>query len=105
MDAMAITARASKQADITIRVSADLKDAFEAMAVVADRKADDILRDLMQAYVDRRPAPEEGYDEWFRRQIQESIDDPRPNIPHAEVIKRTTASINRIAAARSRRED
>jgi predicted transcriptional regulator len=102
---MARTQGSSKHADITVRVSADLKDAFEATAVAADRKADDILRDLMQAYVDRRPEPEEGYDEWFRRQVQESIDDPRPSIPHEAVIEQTTDLIDRIAAGISRRED
>ena len=25
------------------------------------------------------------YDKWFRAQVQESIDDPRPSIPHEEV--------------------
>jgi predicted transcriptional regulator len=102
---MARTQSASKQADITVRVSVDLKDAFEAMAAVADRKADDILRDLMQAYVDQRPEPEEGYDEWFRQRVQESIDDPRPSIPHEAAIERTTALIDGIAEGNSRRDD
>jgi hypothetical protein len=28
-----------------------------------------------------------AYDKWFREQVQESLDDPRPNIPHTEVQK------------------
>ncbi|WP_323119372.1 type II toxin-antitoxin system RelB family antitoxin [Burkholderia alba] len=26
-----------------------------------------------------------AYDRWFREQVQESLDDPRPNVPHAQV--------------------
>ena len=26
-----------------------------------------------------------AYDAWFREQVQESVDDPRPSIPHEEV--------------------
>ncbi|SDR62539.1 hypothetical protein [Paraburkholderia tuberum] len=28
-----------------------------------------------------------AYDKWFREQVQESLDDPRPNVPHAQVQK------------------
>ena len=28
----------------------------------------------------------ETYDRWFRARVQASLDDPRPNIPHDEVI-------------------
>jgi len=28
-----------------------------------------------------------AYDAWFRDQVQESLDDPRPNVAHAEVQK------------------
>lgn len=27
-----------------------------------------------------------SYDRWFRAQVQESIDDPRPSIPHDQVM-------------------
>ena len=27
-----------------------------------------------------------AYDKWFRAQVQESLDDPRPSIPHEEVM-------------------
>ncbi|ACC76529.1 hypothetical protein VOI32_32900 [Paraburkholderia caribensis] len=26
-----------------------------------------------------------AYDRWFREQVRESLDDPRPNVPHAQV--------------------
>ncbi|MFM0140446.1 type II toxin-antitoxin system RelB family antitoxin [Caballeronia grimmiae] len=28
-----------------------------------------------------------AYEKWFREQVQESLDDPRPNVPHAQVQK------------------
>ncbi|MFM9272218.1 stability determinant [Halomonas elongata] len=28
----------------------------------------------------------DSYDRWFRERIQRSLDDPRPNIPHDEVM-------------------
>lgn len=35
-----------------------------------------------------------AYDEWFRKQVQEAIDDPRPSIPHAEVMADAQAVID-----------
>jgi len=32
-----------------------------------------------------------AYDAWFRDQVQESLDDPRPNVAHAEVQKMMAA--------------
>ncbi len=36
----------------------------------------------------------EGYDAWFRAKVQEAIDDPRPGIPHDEVMARMQALID-----------
>ncbi|WP_229223934.1 antitoxin [Duganella sp. sic0402] len=35
----------------------------------------------------------EGYDRWFRAQVQEAIDDPRPSVPHDQVMARMRAII------------
>ena len=35
-----------------------------------------------------------AYDKWFREQVQASIDDPRPSIPHEEVMARSKAIID-----------
>lgn len=43
----------------------------------------------------------DAYDEWFRKKVQESLDDPRPGVPHAEAMARIDESI-RKAAARER---
>lgn len=39
-----------------------------------------------------------AYDKWFRAQVQEALDDPRPGIPHAQVMAETHSLISRIAA-------
>lgn len=37
----------------------------------------------------------ESYDRWFRTKVQEGIDDPRPRIPHAQVM----AEMKQVIAA------
>ncbi|KVE34480.1 antitoxin PaaA2 family protein [Burkholderia sp. TSV86] len=32
-----------------------------------------------------------AYDKWFREQVQQAMDDPRPRLPHAEVQQRMEA--------------
>lgn len=39
----------------------------------------------------RRAHEAAAYDVWFRQQVQASIDDPRPGIPHDEVESKFTA--------------
>ncbi|NWA42675.1 antitoxin [Pseudomonas reactans] len=34
-----------------------------------------------------------SYDRWFRAKVQASIDDPRPNIPHDQVMAEMRALI------------
>ena len=34
-----------------------------------------------------------AYDRWFREQVQQAIDDPRPAIPHDQVIAEMRALI------------
>ena len=35
----------------------------------------------------------DSYDRWFRERVQRSLDDPRPNIPHDEVMAEMRAII------------
>lgn len=39
-----------------------------------------------------------AYDRWFRDGVQASLDDPRPPVPHEEVMADIKAIINRVAA-------
>src|SRR5688572_26671879 len=102
---MARTTRRPREASFSFRVPADLKAAFKAATEAADRPAAQVLREFMRVYVERRGSPEPGYDEWFRAQVQASIDDIRPAIRHDTVIERTRAVIDRIAAEKTQRAD
>jgi hypothetical protein len=44
-----------------------------------------------------------AYNEWLAAEIQEAIDDPRPSIPHDEVMARMDARIARHKAAGAKR--
>ena len=41
-----------------------------------------------------------SYDAWFRAKVQASLDDPRPNVPHDEVMAELKAH---LAAKRDKR--
>ena len=36
----------------------------------------------------------DAYDAWFRAKVQEALDDPRPNVPHAQVMQEAQALID-----------
>jgi hypothetical protein len=55
--------------------------------------------DTLKAKPDRAEALKQtheaaAYDKWFRAQVQASIDDPRPSIPHEQVMADTQALID-----------
>ncbi|WP_095120403.1 antitoxin [Pseudomonas sp. Irchel s3f10] len=37
-----------------------------------------------------------SYDRWFRAEVQKSLDDPRPNIPHEQVMAEIEALMERV---------
>jgi hypothetical protein len=39
----------------------------------------------------------EAYDAWFRAKVQEALDDPRPDIPHEQVMAEMKAIIAGLA--------
>lgn len=43
-----------------------------------------------------------AYNQWLAAEIQDSIDDPRPNIPHDQVMTEMDADIAALAAARDK---
>ena len=45
----------------------------------------------------------EAYDRWFRKKVQQALDDPRPSVPHEEVMAEMKRVISE-AAARSRKK-
>lgn len=60
-------------------------------------------RDDARAQVLREAHEAGAYVKWLASEIQESIDDPRPSVPHDEVMSRMDARIARHKAAGGKR--
>lgn len=43
----------------------------------------------------------DAYDAWFRAKVQEALDDPRPAVPHAQVMQEAQALIDAKRRAQS----
>ena len=43
----------------------------------------------------------EAHDAWFRAKVREALDDPRPTVPHEQVMTETQALIGEKRRARS----
>ena len=43
----------------------------------------------------------ETYDRWFRAKVQASLDDPRPNIPHEQVMAEFRAKRDQVRNRKS----
>lgn len=73
---------------LTIEVRPDLRERFEAAAEAAERAPEDVLRGLIQDYVDRAGSERE-YDAWFRLEVAAALreaDDPTVRrVPNAEI--------------------
>jgi predicted transcriptional regulator len=86
-----------KEAVFTIKLEADLRDAFMAEAQATHRPASQIVREFMRDFVQRQREARD-HDAWFRANVQEALADPRPGIPHDVVMDDTHAIIDRIAS-------
>lgn len=42
-----------------------------------------------------------AHNKWFKAEVQKAIDDPRPTIPHAQVMKNVRAAIGKVRAKRA----
>lgn len=60
--------------------------------------ASEVMRAALRA-LDRE---ETAIDEWMRRQIDESLNDPRPSVPAKEVVKRVRAHHGELKKRRSK---
>ena len=87
----------AKEAVFTLKLESDLRDAFLAEAASAHRPASQLVREFMRDFIQKQQEARE-HDLWFREQIKAALDDPRPGIPHEEVMAETLAIIDRIAA-------
>jgi predicted transcriptional regulator len=62
----------AKEAVFTMKLEADLRDAFMAEAAAKHVPASQIMRDLMRDFV-KRQQEEREYDEWYRRKVEASL--------------------------------
>jgi predicted transcriptional regulator len=86
-----------KEAVFTVKLEAELRDAFKAEAEATHRPASQLVREFMREFVQRQREARK-HDAWFRAGVQQALDDPRPGIPHDVVMDETRAIIDRIAA-------
>ncbi len=84
----------AKEAVFTLKLEADLRDAFAAEAAATHRPASELVRGFMREFVQRQREARER-DAWFRAKVQKALDDPRYGIPHEVVMAETNAIIDR----------
>jgi predicted transcriptional regulator len=76
-----------REAVFTVKLEADLHEAFMAEAEATHRPASQLVREFMREFVQRQ---REGrkHDRWFRTRVKEALDDGRPSMSHDVVIER-----------------
>jgi DNA-damage-inducible protein J len=79
---------------VQTRIDADIRDRASAVLESAGMTVSDAVRILLtrtanEGAVPFTPVHDAAYDAWFRAKVQEALDDPRPLIPHEEVMKRS----------------
>ncbi len=89
-----------KEAVFTVKLESDLRDAFAAEAEAAHRPASQIVREFMREFVERQREARE-HDAWFRAEVQQTLRDPRPAIPHDSVMAETRANIDRMTTKKA----
>jgi DNA-damage-inducible protein J len=79
---------------VQTRIDADIRDRASAVLESAGMTVSEAVRILLtrtanEGAVPFTPVHDAAYDAWFRAKVQEALDDPRPRIPHEEVMKRS----------------
>lgn len=75
-----------------IRIDEDVKTRAAAALDRVGLTLSDAVRILLTRVATEGGLPpalavsEESHDDWFRRKVQEALDDPRPLVPHEEVM-------------------
>jgi predicted transcriptional regulator len=98
----------SKEAVFTLKLEAELRDAFMAEAEAVHRPASQLVRELMREFVQAQRAARE-HDAWFRAEVEEGLreanDPDAPRIPHDEVMSKMKARLEARIARASKREN
>jgi hypothetical protein len=90
-----------KESVFTVKLEADLRDAFAAEAAATHRPASELVRAFMREFVKRQREAREHY-AWLRAKAREAMDDPRSGIPHDVAMDETRVIVDRIAIANDR---
>lgn len=90
-----------KEAVFTVKLESALRDDFAAAAEATHRPASQLVREFMREFVQSQRAARE-HDAWFRRQVQQALDDPLPGVPQDKVMTQTRAIIDRIKSRKAR---
>ena len=75
-----------------IRIDEDIKTRAAAALEGVGLTLSDAVRILLTRVANEGGLPpalavsEESYDDWFRRKVQEALDDPGPLVPHEQVM-------------------
>ena len=83
-----------------IRIDEDIKTRAAAALEGVGLTLSDAVRILLTRVANEGGLPpalavsEESYDDWFRRKVQEAIDDPGPLVPHDQVMSEMRALID-----------
>lgn len=89
-----------KEAVFTVKLEAELRDAFAEEAAATHRPASELVRGFMREFV-RRQREAREHDAWFRGKVQEALDDPRPAISDDVVMDETRTIIDQIVARKA----
>jgi predicted transcriptional regulator len=80
------SAAVAKEAVFTVKLEAELRDAFMAEAAAKHVPASQLVREFMRDFVKRQQKARE-YDEWYRRRVEEGLASVEAGrlVPHEEV--------------------
>jgi hypothetical protein len=84
--------------EVMRRVSEIISDAEHRARATEARRATEGPDPIVSEF--DKQAEADAYDRWFRAKVQASLNDPRPDVSHEEVVSRIDAILNRPKAIR-----
>jgi predicted transcriptional regulator len=93
----------AKEAVFTVKLEAELRDAFMAEAAAKHVPASQLVREFMRDFVKRERKARE-YDEWYRRKVEASLAQAEAGIGYSNEEVQAKADAWRAKAERQMRE-
>jgi predicted transcriptional regulator len=84
----------AKEAVFTVKLEAELRDAFAVEAAATHQSGSQLVREFMREFVQRRRDARE-HDAWFRREVEAGVqeaDAPQAAWDSQETVKRQSAT-------------